>query len=148
MATAAVTPTASVDFGPSGSAYVETANRFDVSVEERALVPMQIRELVIDLFANNESARPDSLLFGAVARPGLRVRKPIPLTVSQEQDNVVVSWDDADEFACGKTTGEALAEFSKNIGDLYVELNDSTVRLGKDLARVRDIMNQYIESYE
>jgi hypothetical protein len=67
------------------------------------------------------------------------------LNVSVEEGHVVVSWSDADEFAYGASTGDAIEELSKTIGELYFDLNDQSVPLGKDLARVRDVLNDHIE---
>jgi hypothetical protein len=91
------------------------------------------------------SGRPESVLLGTVSDRRLRVRKAIPLNVSVEEGHVVVSWSDADEFAYGASTGDAIEELSKTIGELYFDLNDQSVPLGKDLARVRDVLNDHIE---
>ena len=85
------------------------------------------------------------MLFRSVSDRRLRVRKAIPLNVSVEEGHVVVSWSDADEFAYGASTGDAIEELSKTIGELYFDLNDQSVPLGKDLARVRDVLNDHIE---
>jgi len=144
MATVPVTPLvvsqAGVTSLPSGVS----------SAEDRpssSWVTMEQTELQ-QLIRNTEehiSARPDSVLLGTVMDRRLRVRKAIPLAVSVEEDQVIVSWDDTNEFAYGASTGDAIEEFSKLVGELYFDLNDQSIPLGKDLARVRDILNEYIE---
>jgi len=102
-------------------------------------------ELFIPIDEEHASARPNSVLLGTVADRRLRVRKAIPLDVSAEEGNVIVSWGATDEFACGASMGDAIEEFSKTIGELFFDLNDQSIPLGRDLARVRDILNEHIE---
>ena len=138
MATATVSPVI------SGALIVKDATdkpEFDVPSSD---LPDQIIASVKVFTGENVSARPDTILLGTIADRRLRVRKAIPLSVSTEEGHVVVSWSDADEFAYGATTGDAVDEFSKTISELYFDLNDP-IPLGKDLARVRDVLNLHIE---
>ena len=91
------------------------------------------------------TARPKSVLFGALVHPDLRLRKAIPLDLTMEEGHVLLSWNDVEEFACGTTMGDALDDFSKTVSELYMELNDKAVRLGADLEKVRLILDEYIE---
>lgn len=97
------------------------------------------------MFGPAPSARPDSLLFGALADPGLRLRKPIQLEVCAEDGHVALTWQDIDEFGCGSTTTEALADFAQSIRELYHHLHDGGVKLGVDLERVKGVLDSYIE---
>ncbi len=141
MATAALQTIEVRESGYTLAESPEDRETLRVSVAETPNVTVRA-----DCFIPPQSARPDSILFGTVAHPNLRVSKAIPLGVSTEEGHVIVSWDEVDEFACGQTTSEALDQFSRSIGELYYELNDATVPLGSDLARVRDVLNQHIES--
>jgi len=91
------------------------------------------------------SARMESVMFGALTHPQLRLRQPIPLEVSEEEGHVVLNWDATSEFSCGTTMGDALDDFTKTVSELYFELNNANVRLGADLEGVRRILDEYIE---
>jgi hypothetical protein len=101
-------------------------------------------KITITPVAEIPSARVESVLFGALVHPKLRLRKPIPLEVTNEEGQVVLNWDEANEFACGETFGAALDDFGKTISDLYFELNSAGVRLGNELEKTRSILSQYI----
>src|SRR5579863_6875956 len=100
--------------------------------EEITVQFSQEPKITVRIIEEIPSARPDSVLFAALANPGLRLRKPIPLHVSVQEGHVVLSWAETDEFACGATTGEALDDFSKTVSELYLDLNDEKVKLGED----------------
>jgi hypothetical protein len=91
------------------------------------------------------SARMESVLFGALTHPELRLRRPIPLEISEEEGHVVLNWEATSEFSCGTSMGDALDDFSKTVSELYFELNNTNVRLGDDLEGVRRILDDYIE---
>jgi len=105
-------------------------------------------DISVSAFDGALSARPNTILLGAMSDRRLRVRKAIPLGVSVEDGHVVVSWNDTNEFACGPSTGDAIDEFSKTIAELFFDLNDQSIPLGKDLTRVRDILNEHIEKVQ
>jgi hypothetical protein len=148
MATAATTPVVSLN-------HVEPGVTFAQEPKEEFLPPRTHLEHAEDsrpaldvkviLYTDFSSARPESVMLGSLSDHRLCVRKPIPLDVSAEDGHIIVSWGDADEFACGASTGEALEEFSKTIAELFFDLNDQSIPLGNDLARVRDILNEHIE---
>ncbi len=101
---------------------------------------------LVDLFGK-ESARPErELSFGALQDPGLRLIKPIPLEVSVEGDDVILTWAAVDEFGCGDNTSAAADDFGQSIRELYHHLHTEDVQLGNDLLRVRGILDQYIAS--
>lgn len=105
----------------------------------------QTPRVTVTFLTEIPTARPTSVLFAALVHPKLRLRKPIPLQVSVQEGQVVLNWDETDEFACGANTGEALDDFSKTVSGLYFDLNDPKVRLGENLEKVRRILNEYIE---
>jgi hypothetical protein len=158
MATAEITPVVSAEMLESGATLADSQKKEETFVissavehkrEQVSAISVEFTQsppsVTVRTLAEVPSARPQSVLFGALVHPKLRLRKPIPLELSVEEGNVVLSWIAADEFACGATMGEALDEFSKTVSELYVELNDNNVRLGADLERVRRILDEYIE---
>jgi len=128
-----------------GSSFAE-GSTFDLPEQEAPKMPVLVSQPVSVLFVGGPppSARPDSVLFGALSNPKFRLAKPIHLSVTTEEGHVILTWPDADEFACGETMGEALDEFAKSIADLYVELNEPGLNLGTELQNVRELLNQHI----
>jgi hypothetical protein len=102
-------------------------------------------KLSVTLVDEVPSARPGkSVLFAGRLGPDLRLLKPIPLDVSLEEGQVVLTWAETDDFACGDNTGEALDHFGQSIRELYEHLHADEVALGVDLLRVRDVLDRYI----
>lgn len=102
-------------------------------------------KLSVTLLNEVPSARPEvSVLFAGGLGPNLRLLKPIPLEVSVEEGQVVLTWAETDDFACGDNTGEALDRFGHSIQELYEHLHANEVALGMDLLRVRDVLDRYI----
>jgi hypothetical protein len=97
-------------------------------------------------FGASSPARPESILFGALADPTLRLRKAIPLEVSNDESAVVISWAEIDEFGCGQTLGAALDDFGAALIELHHRLHDQTVQLGPDLENVKRVLATYIEA--
>lgn len=91
------------------------------------------------------NARLETVEFGALRHPELRLRRPIHLEVSVEDESVVVTWAAADEFGYGDTMGDALEDFARTLPELYFRLHESGVRLSSDLDRVRRVLDDYIE---
>jgi len=160
-ATAEIAPVVSAERLRSGTTLADVDNKrepfvvdpSDISVgkDERREAKILVKftqsppSVTVTTVAEIPSARPDTILFGALTNPELRLRRPIPLMVSEEAGHVVLTWAETDEFSCGSSMGEALDDFSKAVSELFVELNGADVKLGEDLERVRHIMNEYIE---
>ena len=158
MATAEIPPVVSAEMLESGVTLADSEKREESFVVSSTVEPEreQVSEISVEFtqsppsvtvrtLAEVPSARLQSVLFGALAHPKLRLRKPIPLDVSVAEGHVVLNWEATSEFACGTSMGEALDDFSKTVSDLYEELNEKGVRLGADLEKVRRILNEYIE---
>jgi hypothetical protein len=159
MATAEIAPVVSAEMLKSGVTLANTEKRQEpfstlLTVDSghgKKASEMSVKftqsppSITITALVEVPSARPQSVLFGALVHPTLRLRKPIPLNVSVEEGQVVLSWNETEEFAYGTTVGEALDDFSKTLSGLYAELHSPDVRLGADLDRVRRILEDYIE---
>jgi hypothetical protein len=106
--------------------------------------PMEPQFRLFNL-VGTESARPErEISFGALQDPSLRLLKPIPLEVSVEGTDVILTWAEVDEFGCGDNTSAAIDDFAQSIRELYHHLHSEGVQLGSDLLRVRGILDQYI----
>lgn len=91
------------------------------------------------------SARPNEVQFGALNDPQYRLRQPIPLGVSVEESNVIVSWADVDEFGTGETLSAAISDFAYALRELHRFLQKSE-ELGPDLAKIKHVLGDYIET--
>ena len=101
--------------------------------------------LSVELLHEIPSARPEKeVLFAGRIGPNLRLAKPILLEVSTDEGQVVLTWAETNDFACGSNTGEALEQFGHSIRELYEHLHSPDVALGADLLRVRDVLDRYI----
>ncbi len=159
MATAEIAPVVSAEMLKSGVTLANTEKQQEYFVipstvdaecgQEVSEISVKFTQsppsVTITALSEVPSARPQSVLFGALVHPHLRLRKPVPLDVSVEEGHVVLSWNETEEFAYGATVGEALDDFSKTLSGLYTELHSPSVRLGADLERVRHILDDYIE---
>lgn len=101
--------------------------------------------VTVKMVAEAPSARMNSVMFGALTHPNLRLRKPIPLEVSTEDSAVVLTWTEIDEFGCGHSLGAAMDNFGAAVLELYHRLHEP-VQLGPDLENVKHILDSYIES--
>ncbi len=160
MATAEIVPQIEATQGPPGVTTTFPEIIKDHSAEEilRPFVPsfegdknIEIAveakgaKLSVTLLDEVPSARPEKeVLFAGRLSPMLRLCKPIPLNVSIEEGQVVLTWAETDDFACGANTGEALENFGHSIRELYEHLHSEGVALGADLLRVRDVLDRYI----
>ena len=91
------------------------------------------------------SSRPERIHLGALKDPRYRLRKAIPLDVSVEESEVVLTWPEVDEFGHGETTSAALDDFGQTLRELYCQLHAPEVQLGADLQSVRQVLEEYIE---
>jgi hypothetical protein len=89
--------------------------------------------------------RPERVLFGGLKDLRLAVVEPIPLDVTLEESNVVVSWADVAEFGTGETLSVAIDDFDTSLRELYYQLLAPEARLGADLARIKQIIEQHIQ---
>lgn len=90
------------------------------------------------------SARPSSVLFGALNDPEYRLRQPIKLEVTVEESTVVVSWSEVEEFGTGESLSAAISDFSLALRQLY-RLLKRNEKLGADLDRIKHVLSDYIE---
>ena len=87
----------------------------------------------------------NSLLFGAIRDQRLILRKPIPVTITNDESgSVVVCWKGINEYGYGPNTIAALDDFGKTLTELYFSLKSERNRLGSDLNMCFKILRQYL----
>jgi len=85
------------------------------------------------------------ILFGLIRDPRLRVKKPIPIDFSVEGSTTVAAWTEAEEFGYGSNRAEAIEDFSRTIGQLFVTLTREESSLGDDLKAVLGLLREHLE---
>jgi len=92
------------------------------------------------------NARPESVMFGALRDPRLRLRQPIPLRTEKQGNMISVVWDEIMEFGCGETFSEAVSDFSATIAELFHALTEEDTNLSGELPQTKVILSRYIEA--
>jgi len=149
---AAAAPVVKADFSPSGTARVELEKQEGEILAEQVPYAKPVSEVPVIVHLTSPtgplqtrpSARQNKLLFGALNDPLYRLRRPIPLELSVEESEVVLTWAAADEFGYGANTGAALDDFGQTLRELYRRLHDDEP-LGSDLLNVKRLLDEYIE---
>ena len=105
------------------------------------------RAYLADLRFMDENAfaagRPETILFGALNDPRLRLLKPIPLRVSREAAGTTVTWIEADAGASGETLTSAMDKFGARLRSLFHQLADSH-SLDAERARLLEVLAQHV----
>jgi hypothetical protein len=128
-----VTPTGAQ--GSIPSSFTQHVHQSDLGSTVEAFIPNTKRV----------AARPKKILFGVIAHPRLRIKRPIRLEVSRKKGTVVAHCTDLNEFGCGVSMSDALDDFSKGIAELFFSLEQDSDRLGSDLAKLKEKLGRYVE---
>ncbi len=153
MATAAVAPQAIVPkdiVSEPGTKTVEAAKQgFSYEHLPPERYPghlLHVSPMIIRLPRKPANARLKTVLFGGLRDPHLRLHKPIPLKIEENEGFVSAIFEEIQEFGTGKTMSEAISDFSSTIAELYIRLSQESLQLSDDLLRVKNILSDYIES--
>ena len=82
------------------------------------------------------SLPPGEFLLGALRDGRLRVRHPISVVMTAENDDYIAEAKEVSEFGFGKDPSEALVDLQHAIAELYFTLEQEHERLGPDLLTV------------
>lgn len=91
------------------------------------------------------SATPDSLQLGSLAHPHLRLRRPLPLTVTHDGPLIIASCQALEEFGYGPHLSAAVEDFRQTVAELYDTLKADRDRLGPDLSGLWQQLQALIE---
>lgn len=94
---------------------------------------------------SDQAPYPATVNFAALKDPKLKMLRSIPLTVSRENSNVIVTWAEIDEFGVGGTLGEAMDDFGVSVRELHRGLHADS-KLGEDLQKIRETLDLYISA--
>ena len=88
----------------------------------------------------------ETLLLGTLQTPRLRVTKAIPLVVSVDNGQAVLTWPEASHlFGHGPILSDAIHDFCLAVGELYDALHDGSP-LGETMLGVRATLDDHIRS--
>jgi hypothetical protein len=109
---------------------------------------IELRELVPPSMASKNigpRVLPQHILLGVLRDGRLRVSVPIAVRVMVENQDIVLESLELDEFGFGNTLSDAIIDLQRAIAELYFTLEQEQYRLGPDLERVWQILQQKIQ---
>jgi len=87
---------------------------------------------------------PGEMWLGTVFDSRLRVLSPIRVRLFSEHDSVVAEATDLDEFGYGSNISEAVRDIQRAVVQLYFSLEESSDRLGADLASTWAVLQRLV----
>jgi hypothetical protein len=89
-------------------------------------------------------AQPNVVLLGTLSKLGFRVMKAIPVRLEKQDQTVIASWQDADEFGTGSSMSAACEELGRTVAELYGSLKAENHNLGPDLMGVWRLLQEHV----
>ena len=77
---------------------------------------------------------PDHMLLGALRHPRLRLKAPLSVNLSAENEYIIAECPELNEFGYGPHLTAAIADLQHTIAELYFTLKEEQTRLGSDLS--------------
>lgn len=108
-------------------------------------VQLPIVPIDVDPDAAPYSALPNTVLFGALRHPTLKLRKPILLQTERTDAGINVVWIETQEFGAGETFSSAIEDFGLTVAELYIRLGECDSPLSTYLQEIRKKLAEYIE---
>ena len=90
-------------------------------------------------------ARQESFLLGTLRDGRLRVQSPLKIRLSREREHFVAEATEIKEFGFGQSATEALRDLQHAMVELYFTLEQEQGRLGSDLKRTWDILQNKVK---
>ena len=91
---------------------------------------------------------PNEVMLGFLGERRLRVRKPIRVRFSEQDDQCVAEAPDFNEFGYGTSRSAAIGDLQHALAELYLSLRDDQERLGRNLERVWKRLQKTLEWHE
>ena len=88
---------------------------------------------------------PTELLLGGLRDGRLRVRSPIIVRLTTENEDFIAEAVDLDEFGFGKNPSQAISDLQHALVEPWFTLQQEQERLGPDLVSVLDALGQKVE---
>lgn len=100
---------------------------------------------VLPLIFPEQPDRPRMILMGLSGDSRLRLRRPIPVSISADGETVTAYVNDVEEFGYGPNLSAALEDLSKTLAQLLFSLAENEQRLGPGLAQTLKVLRDYFE---
>ena len=83
-----------------------------------------------------------SFWLGSLQHPTLRLRQALRLDMTTDDENVILTWPEANSlYGYGDTLSAAVTDFRLSLAELYVSLiSDDANGLGPDMRTLRDLL--------
>ena len=88
---------------------------------------------------------PTRILLGTLGDGRLRVRSPISVVLTTENQDHIAEAEELNEFGFGKNPSEAIADVRRALAELYFTLEQEQGRLGPDLVTIWDALRSKVE---
>ncbi len=116
----------------------------EAPLEDEAEVQHLMDELFAHVLKTPNAETQTEILLGTVRDGRLKVHSPIIVKFKYENEQVIAEAEEIDEFGFGNNPAEALADLQRAIAELYFTLEKEKDRLGVDLQRVWNILQEKI----
>lgn len=87
---------------------------------------------------------PEQILLGSLRSGRLRIKSPIVVRCTRENQDIITEAVELNEFGFGKSFSESLIDLQATIGELYFTLKENRQRLGPDLQCIWETLQQKI----
>lgn len=114
-------------------------------VEEISVTHLLSNEDIGVILAAHRTPRlTDQFLLGSLRNGRLRIKSPITVRCTRENQDIITEAVEFNEFGFGKSVSESLSDLQATIAELYFALKENQQRLGPDLRHVWETLQQKI----
>jgi hypothetical protein len=96
------------------------------------------------IYVDLAPAMPNEILLGSLRDGRLRVASPLQVRLTYEGKHTIAEAIELDEFGFGNNWSEALIDLQRAIVELYFTLEKGQKRLGTDLQRIWNVLQEKI----
>ena len=123
---------------------VERERNPEAPLEDKAEVQYSIDAILGCMFDAPLIDVPKQILLGSLRDGRLRVISPFQIKFTYEGKHVIAEAVDLDEFGFSENVSGAITDLQRAIGELYFTLEKEQTRLGTDLQRIWNILQEKI----
>lgn len=112
--------------------------------DDEVIIQSLADDLVDDLLGRSFTSQyfqvPKEMLLGFVRDGRLRVLSPLQVKFTYEGKHTIAEAVELDEFGFGENVSEAITDLQRTITELYFTLENEQERLGVDLQRIWNVL--------
>ena len=121
----------------------ESLDAYDTRRERENDQPTQ--EVPILKLSSEPPPLPETMLLGSLRHPTLRLKMPLPVTLSTENEYILVEHNAWGVMGYGTHLTAAIIDLQQTITELFLTLRDEQDKLGGDLPQLWEDMQKMIE---